>query len=147
MNLSKHGKVTRVMVGVAAGQATNNGDSVDMKGFDSVTFIALIGAIVATGTVTFKVQQSSDDGVADGFSDLEGTAISYMADDDNKMAVLEINCPLKRYVRPVLITATANGTIDGVVAIQTKPSAEPVTHDASTVLAAEFHHAPAEGTA
>ena len=139
--------MTRVMVGVAAGQATNNGSSVDMKGYDSITFIALIGTIVATGTITLKAQQSSDDGDADAFSDLEGTAIAYTSDDDDKMVILEINCPLKRYVRPVVTTAVANGTIDGVVAIQTKSSTEPVTHDATTVLSAEFHHAPAEGTA
>jgi len=146
MNFSKHGKVTRVMIGVAAGQATNNGDSVDMKGFDSVTFIALIGAIDPTGTVTLKAQQSTDDGVADAFSDLLGSAIAYTAADDGKATILEVNCPLKRYVRPVIITAVANGVIDGVIAIQTKPSSEPVTHDATTVLAAELHHTPAEGT-
>jgi hypothetical protein len=147
MNLSTCAKVTRVMNGVAAGQATNNGSSVDMKGFDSVTFVVLIGAITGGGTITLKAQQSSDNGVADGFSDLEGTAIAYTSDDDNKLAILEINCPLKRYVRPVVITATQNGVIDGVVALQTKPDSEPVTHDATTVLSAEFHHAPAEGTA
>ena len=98
-------------------------------------------------TVTLKAQQSTDDGDSDSFTDLEGTAIAYTSDDDNKVAVLEINCPLERYVRPVVITATANGVIDGVIAVQTKPNVEPVTHDSSTVLSAEFHHAPAEGTA
>lgn len=147
MNLLTYGKVSRVMVGIAAGMATNEGDSVDMEGFKSVTFIALIGDIAGGGAVTFKAQQSSDDGIADGFSDLLGTAIAYTDADDNKAAILEIVNPLKRYVRPVLITGGGNGAIDGVLAIQTGPNTEPVTHDAITVLAAELHASPAEGTA
>lgn len=144
MNLSKHGKLTRVSNAVAAGQATTNCSSVDMKGYDSVTFILSVGAIVATGTVTLKAQQSSDDS---SFADLEGTAVAYTSDDDNKLAILEVHNPTDRYVRPVVVTATANGTIDSVVAIQTRPHTEPVTHDATTVVASEYHLAPAEGTA
>jgi len=144
MNLSKSAKVTRVSNAVAAGQATTNCSSVDMKGFESVTFIVAIGAIVSTGTVTVKAQQSEDDS---SFADLEGTSIAYTDADDNKLAILEITKPRERYVRPVVITATANGTIDGVIAIQTAANEEPVTHDSSTVLSTEQHLAPAEGTA
>lgn len=34
------------------------------------------------------------------------------------LALLEATKPLKRYVRPVVITPTANGTIDSVIGIQ-----------------------------
>lgn len=146
-NLSRAGKVTRLSNAVAAGQATTNCSSVDMKGFDAVTFYCLIGAIDPTGTVDLKAQQSSDNAVADAFADLEGTKISYTADDDNKVAILEVDHPRERYVRPVVITGTADGVIDGVIAVQTRASAEPVTHDSTTVLDSEYHHAPAEGTA
>lgn len=146
MNLSKDCKITRVSNAVAAGQATTNCTAVDMVGFDSVTFVALIGAIVSTGTVTVKAQQSSDNGSTDAFSDLEGTALAYTDADDNKVAVLEIRQPQKRYVRAVITTATANGTIDGVLAMQTHALAEPVTQS-TTVVGAELHLAPAEGTA
>lgn len=147
MNLSTSGKVTRVVNGVSAGQATNNGTAVDMKGFDSVTFYVLIGAIASTGTVEVKAQQSSDNGSSDAFSDLEGSAITYTDADDNKVVVLEIANPQKRYVRPVVTTATANGVIDGCIAVQTAADAEPVTHSSTTVLEAALLHAPAEGTA
>ncbi len=143
MNLSTSSKVTRVSNAVAAGQATTNCSSVDMKGFDAVTFIVSVGAIVSTGTVTVKAQQSTDDST---FADLVGTAIAFTDADDNKVAVLEITKPLERYVRAVVVTATANGTIDSVVAIQTDASEEPVTHG-GTVVGAEQHLAPAEGTA
>ena len=144
MNLSTAGKFTRVSNAVAAGTATTNSDSVDMQGFDSVTFCVAIGAIDSTGTVTVKAQQSTDDST---FADLEGSAIAYTDADDNKLAVLEITTPVDRYVRCVVATATANGTIDGVFAIQTGADKEPVTHDSSTVVGSEQHLAPAEGTA
>ena len=143
MNLSTSGKVSRLSNAVAAGQATTNCTSVDMKGFQAVTFIVAIGAITSTGTVTVKAQQSTDNSA---FADLEGTAIAYTDADDNKLAVLEITSPQERYVRPVVITATANGVIDSVVAVQTGSKTEPVTHS-TTVLSAELHLAPAEGTA
>ena len=136
-------KVTRVMNAVAAGQATNNGSSVDMKEVESVTFICSVGSIASSGTVTLKAQQSSDDTT---FSDLEGTAIAYTDADDNKVAILEITSPRERYVRPVVITATGDGAIDSVVALQASATREPVTQD-STVVGSEQHVAPAEGTA
>jgi hypothetical protein len=87
VNLSTSSKITRVSNAVAAGTATTNCSAVDMKGFESVTFVVAIGAIVSTGTVTVKAQQSTDNS---SFADLEGTAIAYTDSDDNKLAVLEI---------------------------------------------------------
>lgn len=142
MNLSTWGKVTRVSNAVAAGQATTNCTSVDMKGFESVTFIVSVGTIVATGTVTIHAEQSTDNST---FADLKGTSIAYTDADDNKLAVLEITKPLERYVRCVVITATANGTIDGVIAIQGAANEEPVTNG-STVVGTEQHASPIEGT-
>lgn len=146
MNLSKAAKITRVINGVAAGQAATTSTAVDMKGFDSCTFVALMGDISGSGTATLKAQQSSDDGSTDGYSDIEGTSIAWAAGDDNKLGILEIDRPTKRYLKCILTTATANGVKDGVIAIQTKADAEPVTQG-STVVATEYHHAPAEGTA
>ena len=142
MNLSTSGKVSRVSNAVAAGQATTNCSSVDMKGFESVAFYLLVGAIDATGTVVMHAEQSEDDS---SFADLEGTAVAYTASDDNKVAILEITKPRERYVRPVVITATANGTIAGVIAVQTAAHEEPVTQS-SSVVQSEQHLAPAEGT-
>jgi hypothetical protein len=145
MNLSKHGKVTRVVDGAVAGTGTTEGASVDMNGFGAVTFIFLIGAITAGGTVTCKAQQSDDDGDADSFTDLEGTAIALEnAADDNKVAIIEVNEPRERYVRPVIVRADENAAVDGVIAIQTAPKTEPVTHDEDTVEDAVFLQAPAE---
>lgn len=144
MNLSKAGKVSRVMNAQAAGTGTTNGTGVDNRGFQGVTFYALIGVIDAAGTVDVKAQESDDNST---WSDLEGSNIAFAADDDNKVAVLEIAKPRKRYARPVVVrTGGTTTTIDGVLAVQTTAAGEPVTHD-STVKASELHHAPAAGTA
>lgn len=140
-------KIVRVMNAQAAGTAdTLAGTGVDTKGFDAVEFVALLGAITATGTATLKAQQSDDDGVADGYSDLLGTGVAAADDDDNKLLRLDVNDPLKRYVRPALVRATANVVVDGIIAVLYKADEEPVTQH-GTVAASEWHHAPEEGTA
>jgi hypothetical protein len=50
-------------------------------------------------------------------------------------------------VRVLVLRATQNVTVDFGLALQSKASGEPVTHDSSTVLGSEFHQAPIEGTA
>ena len=68
-------------------------------------------------------------------------------DDDNQIVALEIVQPKERYVRVVVDRGTANAVIDFGIALQSTAKAEPVTHDASTVVGSEVHLAPAEGTA
>ena len=144
MNLSRYGKVTRVSNAVAAGITVITTSSVDMQGFDQVEFLISFGSIVATALTSVRAQQSDDDVT---YADLAGTSIVVSDTDDNKVVVLEINEPTKRYVRLVVARAIANATVDGIIAIQTRANIEPVTHDATTVAGSEFHHAPAEGTA
>ncbi len=145
-NLSKNAKFTRVSGPVAAGQATTNSGIIDMQGFDSITFVAAISTIVSTGTVVVKVQEDDASNMATA-ADLLGSAVSFTDADDDKLAIIEIAKPQKRYCRAVVITATANGTIDSVIAIQSRATNAPVTHDATTVVGAELHHAPIAGTA
>lgn len=150
MNLSKFGKVTRVINGASAGTGTTNGASVDMKGFKSVTFYCLIGSIGSgspLGAVTVKAQQAAALTSPESFADLTGTAITYTNTDDNKVAIIEIDSPRERYVRPVIVRSGGTSVIDGCIAIQTAAISEPVAHDSGTVVSSEYHLAPAEGTA
>lgn len=147
MNLSKAAKAVRVLNFTAAGTGdTINSSSVDMQGFGAVQFVVLFGAILATGTNKVKAQQSGDDGSADAFADLKGTGIDLADTDDNKVAVLDIDKPLERYVRCTVVRGVANTTIDGIIAILYEPNVEPITDDTS-VAGSEQHHAPVEGTA
>jgi hypothetical protein len=148
MNLSKAAKVTRVKNAVSAGtDDTQAGTGVDMTGYHAVQFIVAFGAITSTAVTTCKLQQSSDNGVADGWSDLAGSAISVADDDDNQLVIMDCVTPGKRYVRPMVVRATANAVIDAMVAMQYGSDREPVTHDSATVVNSELSISPAEGTA
>jgi len=148
MNLITSAKITRVKNAVAGGYGdTITSDSVDMKGYSSVTFAVLLGGCTTSCTGTISVQQSHDDNSTDTFTDLLGSGIAIDDDSDNKIILIEVADPRERYVRVAVVRVTANIVIDGVVAIQTGPGAEPTTHDATTVLASELHASPAEGAA
>ena len=144
MNLSRSAKITRVMDSVAAGTSDQTSTSVDMKGFGNCQFVALFGTITAAAVTSVKVQTSSDDS---SFNDLLGSAVTVADDDDDQAVVIDIGHPRERYLRCVIDRGTQNAVIDGVLAMQYEASNEPVSHDSSTVVGSEFHHAPAEGTA
>jgi hypothetical protein len=146
MDLNANSKVTRVMNAVAAGTTDQNSTGVDMAGFDSVTFVVLLGTLTATQVTSVKLQQS--DVVGSGYTDLEGTDSGNLADDDDdQCVVVTCNRPTKQFVRATILRGTANAVIDGVLAIQTMANAKPTTHDASTVFGGESHSSPDEGTA
>ena len=144
MNLSKAGKVTRLMSAVAAGTTDQNSSSVDMSGYNAVQFVTAVGAITSSAVTSAHVASSSDDST---FNDLTGTSISIADSDDNQVTVHDIIYPLERYLRVEIDRGTANAVIDGVFAIQYNADIEPVTHDSSTVVGSELHVSPTEGTA
>lgn len=145
---SKACKVIRVLNATAAGSTDiTTAAAVDTKGYEGVAFLGAFGALTATQVTSMKAQQSSDNGVADGFSDLAGTKLGPLADaDGNKLLLLDVFRPQKRYVKPIINRATANAVVDGVFAILYGAREEPITSD-STVKETELHVSPAEGTA
>lgn len=147
MNLSKETKIVRHSNAVAVGTAAVTPSAgVDMKGFDNCMFVVAFGTIT-DGPPSIKVQQSSDDGVADGYSDLTGTSVAVANSDDNKLAVVEVARPAKRYLKLIVTRGGATGCVlDGIVAILSGPKHVPITLD-TTVAASETHVTPAEGTA
>lgn len=148
-NLTHASKVTRVANASAAGTTDiEPANGIDMAGFDSVTFIVAFGTIVSGAATSVKAQQSSAvDGSGDAFSDIEGSSITVADDDDDGLVLLEIAQATKRYVRPVVVKATQNSTVDGIIALQHGARTQPVTHDATTVIGAERHRSKPEGTA
>ena len=147
MNLSTATKAIRLSNAVAAATTTITSSALDTKGFDGALFIVSMGAIAATSACSAKLQQSSDDGSADAYSDLLGTSISMADTDDNKLVLIDISKPQKRYLKLVLARATATAVVDSISALLYNPKNEPTTHDSTTVSGYELHHAPAEGTA
>lgn len=146
MNLSKNYKITRVENAAAAGQTAVDSDSVDMANFEGVEFEVLMGSITTGGVQSAKLQQSEDDGDADGWSDIEGTSQTIADDDDNQVFVLEVRRPTKRYVRCTVSRATQNSVVDGIVARRYGGRVKPATNGA-TIGGVETHASPEEGTA
>ena len=142
-------RIERVMNAVAAGTSDQTSSAVDMQlggTFHEVTFLALFGTLTASQVTSIKVQQSDDDGSSDGYSDIEGTASSALADaDSNKMLAVTVR-PSKRYVKCIIDRGTANAVIDGMIAIKRIADKIPVTQP-STIISWETHDYPAEGTA
>lgn len=139
--------ISRVLNAVAAGTSVQTSSAVDMQGFDGCLFILAVGALTEDQVTSLKAQQSSDDGVVDGYSDLAGTLVGPLDDaDGNKLLVLDVFRPEKRYLKAVVNRSTANAVIDGVIAIKYSARSLPTSQGAS-VAAAEAHVTPAEGTA
>lgn len=146
LSFQENNKIVRLSNAVAAGTSDVDPTAVDMAGFNSVTFVVLFGAIVSGALTSVKAQQSSDNGSTDGFSDIAGSAVTVADTDDNKVAVLEIHNPEKRYVKPFVDRGTQNATVDGIIAILSNPRELPIDDD-TTVIEPVLLAAPAEGTA
>lgn len=146
MNLAHNVSVSRAMDSQAAGTSTPlNGATIDMQGWDGILFVAIFGAIVAGALTAFKVQQGQASNMSDA-ADLLGSGITIADDQDNKVAVSDIYRPQERYVRAVVTRSTQNATVDAVIAIRYRGRKAPSALDA-TVIAAEYHQSPIEGTA
>lgn len=146
-NLLKDIKLTRVLNSVAAGTTNQTGSTLDMSGWDGVTFIAMLGALTATQVTGIKAQQGQASNMSDA-ADLQGTNVGPMADgDSNKCIVLDVYRPVERYVRCILIRGTANAVIDGVIAVQYRGRKSPVVQDTTTIALNEAWVSPPEGTA
>lgn len=145
-NITKSAKLTRVINFTAAGTTAVNSAIIDMKGYESATFVIGFGPIVAGGVQSVKVQQGAASDLSDA-ADLAGTGVTVADTDDNRILAIEVNQPRERYLRVVVSRATQNSTVDFGLAMQSKAGTEPVTHDATTVISTEFHQGPAEGTA
>lgn len=129
----------------AAGTSAITSSAVNMAGFDGCTFLVPIGPVVTGAVTSIKVQQSSDDGGSDNYSDVEGTSITIADNDDDKLKYIDVLRPGKQYLKLVVSRATQNATIGSVLALQYRARIKPVTQ--GTNVAGEQWYGPAEGTA
>lgn len=129
---------TRPVNATAAGITAINGTGYDMQDFEGILFVCAMGALTATQVTNLKAQQSNDNGVADPYADITGAATAAAADtDSNKLLILDVYRPLKRFVRPVVNRATANAAIDGVIALRYGAKRAPTTQPATDVSQAK----------
>ena len=88
--------------------------------------------------------QHSDVGDGSGMVDITASVVSWTADAtdaDNKLMLLEIARPTKRFLRVTLARSIANTVLDGIFAFQSSPAEAPVTQDVS-VLVKDFELSP-----
>lgn len=143
-------KTVRVMNGVVAGTSDQTSSAVRLSTHkaDAARFVILLGALTATQVTSAKLQQSSDDGSSDAYSDLEGTLVGPMADDDDdQMLIIDVIRPTKDYLKCVVDRGTANAVIDGIICELYQLREVPVASQDATVMSAEKFVGPAEGTA
>lgn len=132
-NLSSDSKQTRVINATAAGTSAVTGSAIDMQDFEGVVCYASLGTLTATQVTLLKAQGSSDNGVLDAYADITGAATAAAADaDSNKMLVLDVYRPQKRYIKFIVSRGTANAVVDGAVAVQYGAKHKPTTNDATT---------------
>lgn len=140
--LSEMVKMTKVADHSTAATSDVTSSSIDMKGYESVLFVTSFGT-AASGN-TLKVQQSSDDGSTDAYSDLEGSSVSSGSSDEDVW--IDVYMPTKRYVRVVAARGTSS-TLESIWALQYGASSVPVDNTTSGTITGETAISPAEGTA
>lgn len=130
----------------AAGTSDINGVGLDMSGFEGVLVAVRMGAITSGAVTSVKLQESSDDGSTDTYSDMEGTAQTVADTDDEDLFVIGYHKPRKRYLRLVVDRGTQNAVVSDATYYQYGARTLPVASHGSDVHA-ESHVSPAEGTA
>ncbi len=137
--------VVRIKGPVAAGVSdVNDATGVDCSGYDRATFFVAWGAIVAGGVQSLQLFQSDDDGVVDSYSGLLDTAVAVADDDDDKITMVEIYRPRKRWIRALVDRATQNSTVELMWCVLSEPSVSGAALS-STVSGYAEHVSPIEG--
>lgn len=99
----------------AAVAAANNTDSnssrIDMQDYESAMFVTTVTDSVATGVATLKVEENDADSDG-GMVAIDGAsaALTCVVNDDinNKLLIVEVRNPAKRYIQAVRTSGTAN---------------------------------------
>lgn len=137
-NLLNNAKITRVSAdGAGAASATPTKCTIiDMEGFKSVMFVAMMGNVLDTSVVSLKIATATTNDTAqmslvtDALVSGTATATSY----DDKLVILDVPEVNKQFVECQIFHVTANAPFDGIIAIQYNPTSAPVTQGSTVVL-------------
>jgi hypothetical protein len=144
-NLLNEIKPVKVKVAVAAGTTDVVCDAVDMQGWESVMFVASIGALTAGAVTSLYATQCDTSGGS--YADLEDTEVSILVAEATDNAILDLVKPEKRYIKAVVGRGTANAVINGVTAyLYNKKGNTPDYTNDTLVAASKIVVSPEEGT-
>lgn len=134
-SLLKAGAFDKVLVATVAGTAdTLTGDILDLQNFDSVLGIAILGDVTNTAVVSLKAYTGDNAALSDGaYETLYATVTATATSADDKLLILDIVKPGKRYCRFDVVRATANAVVDGVIGIRYNARKIPVTQGSDVV--------------
>lgn len=129
--LTKATVTVRHINAVAAGTSNQLATAgIDTQGYDAYRFVALLGTLTATQVTSLSAYEC--DTLAGSYTLVAGATTAAAADgDSNKMLILDVFKPQKRFIKAQVNRATANAVIDGVVCELWLASFQPTTQDAS----------------
>lgn len=143
--LSEEIKIVKVKDAQTAATTAITTDVIDMSadgGWDGVLFLA--NFLTAAADNLLKVQQSSDNAVADAFADLAGSEVNAGASDE--LQWVDIFLPRERYVRGYLTRGTSSAT-GYTLAMLYRGRNVPFSNVTAGTINGVALVAPAEGTA
>ena len=134
-SLLKECMVDKALVATVAGtNDTLTGDIVDLAGYDSAMIIAILGEVTTTAVVTLKAYCGDAAALGDGaYKTATATKTADANDTDNKLLILDVIRPGKRYLRADLVRATANAVVDGIIVIRYNAINIPTTQPADVI--------------
>lgn len=111
---------------LAAGTTDVNTGTIDTRGYNELTIIFMSGTMAASSSIDLALQYSDND--SDWTAVTSGTTAQVSATDDNKVSVVNISDLQHRYYRLAVTRGDGgNSTIDGVIALLSKPVQAGVT--------------------
>ena len=119
-SLLKASKIDKVLIATAVGTDDSlSGDILDLQDCDSVTGIAILGDVTTAAIVTLKAYTGDEPALGDGaYESITATVTATATSADDKLLVLDIIKPGKRYCRFDLVRATANAVVNGVIGVR-----------------------------
>lgn len=140
-SILKNTSIEAAMNNTVAGTGdTLNGDIIDLGTgglFDSVCFVLKTGDVAATAVGTLKAYCGDAAALGDGA--YKATTAAFTADAtsaDNKLVILDVVKPGKRYIRPDFVRATANIPVESIIAIKYNAKAYPIAQGADVKVSA-----------
>ncbi|MFA5423833.1 MAG: hypothetical protein WC374_08255 [Phycisphaerae bacterium] len=134
MNLMKNILVSEALAPVTAGQQSSKSDVLDMQGYDGVLFVVPITDCTSGAVATLTVQENtanSTTGMA-SITSASATNTSTAGDDqNNKLLLVDVYRPLKRYVMGLLTIGTQDAASGNMLAIRYCGSKAPIAEDAT----------------
>lgn len=124
LSLVSNVAIDRVSNAVAAGTSDINSTGVDMQGFETAVFFVAFGTITSTAVTSIQIDHSDDNS---NWAAVAGSKVTVPDTASNKIAVVEVVRPLKRYVRCTVDRGTANAVVDSILAIRSGAKTAPIT--------------------